>query len=301
LVRTTPKSHSAFWQISTAPSMRLTNCAWLLVLGLVNAARNAPAPLVRVINMLTDLREKVSTEGTKEAETYNKFACFCKDTMAAKSAEISEGETARDTLRAQVTEASSNRDQADTSMADLEKELQKLSGEIEDKKAQRHDERLVYAKSQVDLTQALQGLEAAIGALKASKTAVGLAQLNKMAKTVRRAVAMAEALGITHVKKQAVAALAQLATAPEVPDSIYEFHGEDIVSTLEGLKKYFFSKKTELTEEEAKAQGEFDKFVQEKEASIAKTEEDLKKTSKIKSRFYIFNCTRQPGPDSSQC
>jgi len=265
--------------------MRFAVVALLLILGLVNAANNVAAPLVRIISMLTDLREKVSTEGTTEAETYNKFACFCKDTMAAKNDEISDGETARDTLRAQLTEANSNRDQADASMADLEKELQKLGGEIEEKKAQRHDDRLVYAKSEVDLTQALQGLEAAIGALKAAKTAVGLVQLKKMAKTVRQAVAMAEALGIAHVKKQAAAALAQLASAPEVPDSIYEFHGDDIVSTLEGLKKEFLSKKTELTEEEAKAQAEFDKFVQEKEASIATSEKDLKKHQKSKADF----------------
>lgn len=265
--------------------MRVSIVGLLFVCGLVNAARHASAPLEKVTKMLSDLREKVTTEGTKEAKTYNKFSCFCKDTIAAKGSEISEGETGRDTLRAQITEATSNRDEADSSIAAIEKDLRKLSGEIEEMKAQRHDERRTYAKSELDLTQALQGLEAAIDAMKASKAGVGLVAQKKMIKTVRRAAAIAKALEINHAKKKVASALAQLGSAPEVPDSIYEFHGDDIVSTLEGLRKEFLAKKTELTEEDAKAKADFDKLLQEKETTFTNNEDDMKKHQKAKAEL----------------
>lgn len=37
-------------------------------------------PVSKVIKLLEDLKKEVQEDGKKEAESYNKFACFCKDT-----------------------------------------------------------------------------------------------------------------------------------------------------------------------------------------------------------------------------
>ena len=46
----------------------------------------------KVIDLLENLKAQVLSEGESEAQNYNKFACFCKDTTSGKTAAIQQGE-----------------------------------------------------------------------------------------------------------------------------------------------------------------------------------------------------------------
>merc|ERR1719420_2449823 len=50
------------------------------------------SPVEKVLTLMNDLKSQVETEGAAEAETYNKFACFCKDKQLAKESSIESGE-----------------------------------------------------------------------------------------------------------------------------------------------------------------------------------------------------------------
>merc|ERR1719353_1591925 len=50
------------------------------------------AAVNKVITMLEDLQAQVLKEGEEEAASYNKFACFCKDTSKEKTESINKGE-----------------------------------------------------------------------------------------------------------------------------------------------------------------------------------------------------------------
>lgn len=265
--------------------MRLTGIA-LVSASLANVASSVgtaarTSPVDKVITLITDLRNKVSAEGTEEATTYDKFACFCKDTMAEKSTAISEGETNKESLQAAVNQASSRRDQEDIAMAEKQKAIQKLEEEIKTMKQDRHAEALTYAKSEVDLTHAIQGLEQAIRALKAAKTATGLVELKKMSKTLRQAVSIAAVLSPGSAVEHATAALTQLR---EVPTSIYEFHAADVISTLEGLKTEFDKKKTDLDEAETSARKTYLELLQTKEGEIETHTGEFEKHQKNKAK-----------------
>merc|ERR1719160_1576892 len=61
-------------------------------------------PVEKVVTLLEDLQSQVQDEGGAEADTYDKFACFCKDKTNAKVDSINEGETTIETLTADLKE-----------------------------------------------------------------------------------------------------------------------------------------------------------------------------------------------------
>ena len=52
----------------------------LAVFVAAHAARTKVTPLEKVVTLLKDLQTQVTEDGTKEATTYDTFACFCKST-----------------------------------------------------------------------------------------------------------------------------------------------------------------------------------------------------------------------------
>merc|ERR1712087_321563 len=90
------------------------------------AAKEAKMAAVnKVVALLTDLRTQVLAEGETEAATYNKFACFCKDTTAEKTASIAKGEAEKASLTAEIN-------RLDGVRADLDKKIKQLQDDIAD-------------------------------------------------------------------------------------------------------------------------------------------------------------------------
>jgi len=246
----------------------------VLATNAVNAALGLEGPLDKVVTMLEDLRDKVNAEGEEEAKTYNQFACFCKDKIEAKTEAITEGETEKDSLQAQLNEDISLRDQEDESIKDKIDSISALEEELAQLKKEHHEATLKYDEEQVDLTGALTALEAAIHAMKASKTAVSFAQLKPMTKTISKAILMAEALGhdLTPTPK-AQRILSVLLGESDAPS--YEFQGDDIISTLEGLKDDFRAQKDQLLSDHTEVSHTYESEKQDRDQQLELAEKAL--------------------------
>merc|ERR1719420_2127859 len=235
----------------------------------------------KVIALLEELQAKVMSEGEEEAKTYNKFACFCKDSTAEKTASIEQGQDEKGSLTATIGELSAKRDQLDAKIEALVKEIKEAEAAMKAAAEQRAKTLAEYEKNEADLSGAIEALEGAIQVLKASKTP-SLLQLQSVAKTVRKAALMAEALGLGGATAQrAVAMLLQ--ETPEVPMQDYDFHSDGIIATLEKLLKEFGNEKAEVDAAEVKSVAEHDAFMQEKTDFVKRKNAELEDAKKAKS------------------
>jgi len=236
-------------------------------------------PLEKVMTMLGDLQAEVVTEGKAEAETYDKFACFCKDVTEEKSKAITDGSDEKSELEATINSEISTRDEMDGKINECVTRLGEIDEEVKELMKKRHAEKLEFDKNVLDMEGALQALEAAIAQLKASKPT--LLQVKSIQKSVRRAISIADALGLTAGNPKAQKALSAMMIhqKAEVPDEVYEFHSQEIIDILEGLLTDFKDGKSALDEEEVKAVEAHDKEVsalEEEKETKTKEMEDAK-------------------------
>merc|ERR1719291_1031110 len=124
----------------------------------------------------------------------------------------------------------------------------------------------LYQFNDADLHAALDALEGAIASLKASKTP-SFAQLQSVAKTVRTAALLADALGLEGGKAL------QEPFSPPTED--YKFHSDEIIGTMEKLEKDFRQKKADIDADEVNSKHQHELFMQEKHDFIKQANKEL--------------------------
>jgi len=237
------------------------------------------AAVNKVITMLEDLQAQVLKEGEEEAASYNKFACFCKDTTKEKTESISKGEDDDERLATSIEDKNSHRNDCDDDIKDYEEEIESEEADMKKATGERKETEAVFLKNSGDLSAALQGLEGAVQVLKKSKPA--LVQVAEARKTVKGIVELADAMGLGS-NRQAVSAFLQ--QDPGVPMENYKFKSGGIIETLEELQNDFRKTKNDVDEEEAESVHEYDMLMQEKNDLVKRHKQDLEETRKDKAK-----------------
>merc|ERR1719171_2181788 len=119
--------------------------------------------------MVSDLRAKVTTEGTQEAEIYDEFACFCKSKTDEKSEAIGEAETSVDLLTTRITNLQATRDQLDIDIQDLNDQISGFENQVTSAKEMRAQETTTFEAGLADVTHAITQMEKALDSIKAMK------------------------------------------------------------------------------------------------------------------------------------
>jgi len=235
----------------------------------------------KVIALLEDLQAQVMTEGEAEAKTYNKFACFCKDTSAEKTEAIERGQDDQRDLTTTIGELATKRDELDTQIEALVKEIKQAETEMKVARAERAKTLAEYSKNEADLSAAIEALDGAITILKASNKP-SLVQLKSVSKTVQKAALIADAMGLGGATAQRALALF-LQQTPEVPMQDYDFHSDGIIETLEKLQKDFNIEKQTVDAAEVKSVSAFDRFIQDKTDFLKRKTAELDDAKKQKA------------------
>jgi len=247
-----------------------------------DAKQSKMAAVDKVITMLEDLQSQVMGEGEEEAASYNKFACFCKDTTADKTDAIKQGTDAKAALEANIAELSANRETLDAAIEQLQKDVEAAEGEMKVAEGVRSKELAEYEKNEADLAGALTGLRGAIEVLKSSAEP-SLVQFQAVAETARSAALLADALNLGGEATQRSVAMFLQQPKNEVPMENYKFHSDDIISSLETLLDSFRNEREEVNAEEVKAVAAHNMFMQEKSDHVKAKTLKMEQTKKQKS------------------
>jgi len=246
------------------------------------AARDQKLAAVnKVVTMLEDLQVQVMAEGEKEATSYEKFACFCKDTTKEKNEDIKRGKDGQNSLSARIGKLQTKRGNLDKKIKTLTKDIEIAENLMKKAKKTRKAEFAVYEASEADLSGALAALQGAIDVLKSSKNP-SLLQIKSAMDTVRNAQDLADALGFSTATLQR-SFTSFLQSDPAVPMENYDFHSEGVITTLEKLMGDFRKSKQDLDTAEVKSVSEFDAFMQEKSDLVKAKNSDLEDSKKARS------------------
>jgi hypothetical protein len=209
------------------------------------ASATEVTPVEKVTTLLNDLKSQVEEEGTKEAVTYDKFACFCKDTTKEKSKSITKGQDEIDTLNADINADTATLDEKSTELGERKEKQEELSAKLDKVTARCRKESAEFEAKILDLSQAISSLEKALKALKESKASSFIA----LKESVKESLALADALSLIKApKRKAVQAFLQQ-TKVDPSDAEYKSHTGGVTKTLEGLEVDFKDEKTKTQDE----------------------------------------------------
>merc|ERR1719387_2459618 len=229
-------------------------------------------PVEKVIELLTNLQSELEAEAKAEAKQYDEYACFCKEQVDEKQYLIEKSEKKIAELDAEITKLGEDIVELNDAIAELAKSIAALEAEIALQAKERAAEHSDYLVKEKDTSDAIAALEGAIEALKESKAAMTDAKLDLLQKKTSRAIQAASDSPLMLLSQEQSAAVVELQKLTQKP-TVYEYHSNDIIATLDGLLKYFLEKKKELDTAEFEANSAWEK-----------RDLDLKNTADFQSR-----------------
>lgn len=122
-------------------------------------------PVSRVVALITELKAKVEADGRKEQQSYDKYACWCENTLARKAKAITDAKDLIEKLQKTILKLNGDLGAHSAEIAQLKKDIaQNLESQKEATEV-RNKENNEYENSKTENEQCIGALEAAIKVL----------------------------------------------------------------------------------------------------------------------------------------
>jgi len=212
------------------------------------------SPIAKVIELLTDMKNEAVAEGVSEAATYDRFACFCRDTTREKSTSVTSGQDTIESLSADISEKTATREEKADEIQERKKKQEELATTLEETKVRLAKERAEYEVTAADLSKAISSLENAISAMDSSKP--GFLEVSAkphqsflaIKADIKKSLELAQVLNLVKTTKlKAVSAFLQTSVDPDDPE--YGYHSQGIIEVMGDLLKDFNAEKRQLDDE----------------------------------------------------
>lgn len=218
----------------------------LVALSVSTVSAAAVTPVQKVIQLLTEMRNKGDAEMKAEAVQQSTYAQWCKNTSKHKSEAIERASDEIDRLAAEIGKAQEDSKKAAAEVAELTEDVGRWNKDLKSSSEVRQLEAADYTATTQDYSETLQALRDALKTLRAVQGNTAQASL------MQQEMALLQVKTATTVKKVVTKFLA---TQPAVPQAnAYESQSGGVFDMLEELQDKFAAENEDLikTERETK-------------------------------------------------
>merc|ERR1719218_142061 len=247
-------------------------CAFLLLAVSANSSntQSAANPIRKVVNMLQEMQKKITTEGKKKEDMFDKFMCYCQNADSTLAQSISDSETKIPQVEASIKEGVAMKKQLEGELKDNQKSRVEAKDAIAKATALREKEAKAFATKKSELDTNIGALSKAIPAIE--KGMAGAFLQTTSAATLRQISLSAEMIP---ADRDLLASFLSAGTG-------YTPQSGQIVGILKTLKDEMEKDLSDATSEENSAQGSFESLVDSKKKEIvALTKAVESKTKRI--------------------
>jgi len=266
--------------------MRATIClvALFLQIGYGSAAqvkfKSTGNPVEDVIGLLEDLETQTKDEGSAEATTYDKFACFCKDTTDEKSTAILDDKTEIEKQKGELVEQTTLKAKLQQDIKDLNQKIADLNAEMSESQAVRDAAKTKFESIAADMHKAVESIEGAKDTVLANKAASFVQVKTQIKEKIRESLAHAKMDFDPKFARQIEVLLQVDGDEDEgVPEGDFESHTGDLEEMMNGLEDKYTDKEEVNQEDEDKAVKEHEDYMVAMTETKEATEEELDKTT----------------------
>lgn len=262
------------------------------------------SPVQKVIEMLIKLSQSVRTDGVKEQMSYDRYACWCEDTMKRKAADISAAKDEIEDLNTEIVKLSGSSGTYQAVVAGLKKEIAENIASTKEATEMRNRENREYEEEKVSAEQCIGGLEMAIKVLTGAGEKGGFLQLSeRMQETkllgvvdgvrsvlsnpiVTQSITDDDMQVVKHfitkpsdfIGGRKAMSAAQVDSEDEAnPAGDYAPQSGQIQGILKGMYEAFTMDIEKSNGEEAEKQKQFERLIETKTKELARAKENLQK------------------------
>jgi predicted nucleic acid-binding Zn-ribbon protein len=128
------------------------------------------SPVDKVVTLITNLKKTIEGDGQSELKAYDKFACWCEDTLGAKAADMSGAKESIADLQTAITKLGGELGSYSVDIKQLKKDLAQNRASQKESNAVRNKEYNSYDDDKTQGEQCIGALEAAIKVLTGAGT-----------------------------------------------------------------------------------------------------------------------------------
>jgi DNA repair exonuclease SbcCD ATPase subunit len=256
-------------------------------------------PIVKVIDLLKELKEKSITEGKEEAVAYQKFEYWCSTSIATLKDTIADEEELIDELKDKLAGLEKDKAALEEDISTLEDQLKDLAAAAKAASEKRDKEAALYDKANKDVEDTIKAIEDCIKALKDAESETE----PKMMLAQRHAKMVLSLIGLKATEEQRKV-LSSFAEEPrpvlkaegdmEAHIDKYDFKSENVIELLEQLRLKFQDDQLAGTKAETNAINAYDLSKQARDDAIkaAEKSKDKKEKALAETEAAIADATK---------
>jgi len=142
-------------------------------LKLVLDTAHSSSPVEQVVTLLGELKTNIEADGVTEQTSYDKYACWCEETLAKKAEDITTAKNSIEELRTRNVKLSGELGSHGAEIKQLGKDIVANKESQKEATAIRDKEAAGYEEEKIESEQCIGALEAAIGVLKGAGSKKG--------------------------------------------------------------------------------------------------------------------------------